>query len=585
MRCRLTRMVLVISCIGAVSGGAATAHAATKVVALPFVSSGSGNVELAYRLWLGVVDQLGGLPGVEVCRQGVVGRALWSAEGSSLATVQDALPAVLREAEARWVLTGYLRTDEQGRLRCTGLALRAGDAQPHSSPDYIIADGAEQPRAASDMAAYLATLVTGRETPRPAPRTEDVVSQVTMAGRALEAAVRAARADDPTARSDRLRELTLGVAALMAKDDRTPPTAALEEMLRSALVLEPGHIGAILLLGGLHLSRGARSDALAAFQWAATLAPDLTPLSDLSPAQPRTTDLDAWRRRAIELATIWCGVGDAATPTGPGEGPAEVAVPSAPIEVTAPAVEAEATEPRQPAAVTEPSAPADDRCVVLYTFAGGSGASAVRAATREATAGALDLELPADGSAAWTEGGGLTLGAPGSAVATRGPATPLIQALQTSGELTLELLVTPARPDQHGPARILSLSVDTARRNFTLAQEGDQYVLRLRTTGTDEQGMPEVRTPAGTLQAARQHVVATYGNNLIRLYVDGKCVVAEDRLGGFDNWSPDYRLLVGNEGTLDRPWQGVVERAAIYDRALRADEVEALCRELESGGR
>jgi hypothetical protein len=415
------------------------------------------------------------------------------------------------------------------------------------------------------MAAYLARLVAGVETPRPEPRTEDVVSRVAMAGRALDAAVRAARADDPTAKSGRLRDLTLAVAALMAECEWTPPVTAIEEMLRSALVLEPGHIGAILLLGGLHLSREARSDAMAAFQWAVTLAPDLTALSELLPAQPRVTDLDAWRRRAIELATAWCGAAREAAPAASGEAPAEVTSPSAPAEVTAPNV------------------PTDSRCLVLYTFTGSRPNRVAPAAARAGAAGALDLELPAGGAVAWSEAGGLTLAGPDAVVGTPGAAAPVTQALQASGELTLEVLLTPASLDQHGPARILSLSADTQRRNFTLAQEGDQYVLRLRTTRTDEQGMPEVRTPAGALRAVRQHVVATYGNSLVRLYVDGRCVAAEERLGGFDKWSPEYRLLIGNEGTLDRQWQGVVERAAIYDRALRADEIDALCRGLAPG--
>lgn len=572
MYARLARVVLVTCCVGALSGACATADAATRVLALPFVSAESRDADLAYRLWLGLVDRLDGLPGVEVCRQGTVGRALWSVENAAPDAIGGALPALLREADARWVLTGYLRTDEQGRLRCTGLALGAGDALARTSPDYVIADATEWPRASSEMAAYLTALVAGRETPRPTPRAEDVVAHVAEAGQALEAAVRAARAEDPTAKADRLRALTLSVAALMAVDDGAPPTAALEEMLRSALVLEPGHIGAILLLGGLHLSREARSDALAAFGWAVTLAPDLTALADLTPAEPRTADLDAWRSRAVELATIWCGLAGAPEPPVLEEGPSEAATPAA---------QADASPPNPPTAVAESSPPADPRCVVLYAFAGRPGGSTVPATTREATASDLDLELPADGATSGPEGAGLALGTPGAAVATRGPAATLTRALQASGELTLELLLTPASLDQHGPARVISLSTDTARRNFTLAQDGDQYVLRLRTTGTDEQGMPELRTPAGTLRAARQHVVATYGNSLVRIYIDGECVAREDRAGGFGNWSPDYRLLLGNEGTLDRPWQGLVERAGIYDRALRGDEIAALYQGLQ----
>jgi hypothetical protein len=44
------------------------------------------------------------------------------------------------------------------------------------------------------------------------------------------------------------------------------------------------------------------------------------------------------------------------------------------------------------------------------------------------------------------------------------------------------------------------------------------------------------------------------------------------RATDFSNWQ-DYPLLIGNEGTGDRPWRGVVRELAIYDRVLAGDEV------------
>lgn len=41
----------------------------------------------------------------------------------------------------------------------------------------------------------------------------------------------------------------------------------------------------------------------------------------------------------------------------------------------------------------------------------------------------------------------------------------------------------------------------------------------------------------------------------------------------FRNWDPTYRLFLGNEGTLDRPWQGTMHLVALYDHALTPDEV------------
>lgn len=41
-------------------------------------------------------------------------------------------------------------------------------------------------------------------------------------------------------------------------------------------------------------------------------------------------------------------------------------------------------------------------------------------------------------------------------------------------------------------------------------------------------------------------------------------------------WNPDYPLLIGNEGTSDRPWRGDVYFIALFQKALRAREAHAL---------
>lgn len=48
------------------------------------------------------------------------------------------------------------------------------------------------------------------------------------------------------------------------------------------------------------------------------------------------------------------------------------------------------------------------------------------------------------------------------------------------------------------------------------------------------------------------------------------------RLNDLRNWNEDFHLLVGNEESLDRPWEGEVFFAAIYNRALRLPEVQNL---------
>jgi len=58
------------------------------------------------------------------------------------------------------------------------------------------------------------------------------------------------------------------------------------------------------------------------------------------------------------------------------------------------------------------------------------------------------------------------------------------------------------------------------------------------------------------------------------LFLDGK-KVAEGTVGGdLANWDHGFQLSVANELTEDRPWLGELYQVAVYDRALKADDIE-----------
>ena len=52
--------------------------------------------------------------------------------------------------------------------------------------------------------------------------------------------------------------------------------------------------------------------------------------------------------------------------------------------------------------------------------------------------------------------------------------------------------------------------------------------------------------------------------------------ILPSRLNDLGRWQPDYKLFVGNEVTLDRPWEGTIQRLAVYDRALEQPETMQL---------
>jgi len=186
----------------------------------------------------------------------------------------------------------------------------------------------------------------------------------------------------------------------------------------------------------------------------------------------------------------------------------------------------------------------------------------------------LDLTLAKGSDARWSETGGLILGGGKSALWTAGPATKIINRLKATNRFTIEALITNDNDVQTGPARIVTISANPSVRNFTLGQNAHQFALRVRTNQTDAQGTPELSTGTKTALPMRQYVTVTFGDGVVQLYINSHLHISAKRPGNLSNWDPSYRLIIGNEGTLNRPWKGRVELVAIYDRALTPAEVK-----------
>ncbi len=210
-----------------------------------------------------------------------------------------------------------------------------------------------------------------------------------------------------------------------------------------------------------------------------------------------------------------------------------------------------------------------DGLVALYTFAG---------VQDGVISDDSDVEQPLplaieEGSGADAVEGELVVGQT-SLIASRRPATELAQACMATNEITIEAWVRPANLDQEGPARIVTLSRDTGERNFTLGQEHDRYIVRLRTTETGPNGTPPLEAPEGSLTTELAHVVYTRADDgTARLYIDGEEVATLQVGGDLSSWSEDYRLGLANELTRDRTWLGSISLVAVYSRALGPEEV------------
>jgi len=160
------------------------------------------------------------------------------------------------------------------------------------------------------------------------------------------------------------------------------------------------------------------------------------------------------------------------------------------------------------------------------------------------------------------------------AVLVDGADETLLNQCKKSGELSLEAIITSSSDRQSGPARIVSFSSDGYSRNFSLAQESNQLLLRLRTPQTGENGIkPE--TKLCSIEAGRSyHLIVTYRDGQLVCYLNGRKVKeTSDVRGNFSNWA-SHHFLLGDEwdGGGTRDWSGDIERFAILCRFIGDEE-------------
>ena len=147
--------------------------------------------------------------------------------------------------------------------------------------------------------------------------------------------------------------------------------------------------------------------------------------------------------------------------------------------------------------------------------------------------------------------------------------TDLWHALNEHSELTLEIVLSAAKVDQDGLARIVALADDGQRANLLLAQEGDELVFRLQTSAG--QKPQELRFPSGNLQEAT-HLAVTYREGSLTVYRDGVNVKSSEAEQGSFAWQ-EGSLTIGADASGMSNWHGTVEALAIHGRCLDSQEI------------
>jgi hypothetical protein len=187
------------------------------------------------------------------------------------------------------------------------------------------------------------------------------------------------------------------------------------------------------------------------------------------------------------------------------------------------------------------------------------------------------LNLTLSGDVTWVGGWGINVRrgkAQGSTTASR----KLHDLITSTGEYSIEAWVAPGNVAQED-SRIVSYSGGTTTRNFMLGQTLYSYDFYNRSSRTDQAGDPKLTTAAADedLQATLQHVVVTYepvGGR--RIYVNGRFTGDADPAPGgtIADWDDTFALVLGNEVSGDRQFQGVFRLVAMYNRALTPQQVQ-----------
>lgn len=216
----------------------------------------------------------------------------------------------------------------------------------------------------------------------------------------------------------------------------------------------------------------------------------------------------------------------------------------------------------------------DTNVIALYEFKTGTGNIAYDTSGVEP---ALNLTLTSGDM--WVGGWGINVRAGQKAQGSTIASKKLSDQIKASGEFTIEAWMAPANVVQED-AYAVSYSAGVMARNFTLAQREYQYEAFTRTNETDPNGMPILITNAADrdAQASLQHVVLTFDPvNGRRIFVNGNNTGDADPRGGggsLSDWDDTFALVLGNETSSNRQWQGVMRLVAIHNRALTLEQIQ-----------
>ena len=216
--------------------------------------------------------------------------------------------------------------------------------------------------------------------------------------------------------------------------------------------------------------------------------------------------------------------------------------------------------------VAAAAARAEDAVIAKFLFEEGTGDVAM---DTSGVGNPITLNLT---GTEWVAGGGLR-NVSGKAEASLDDSRKLFDRINATKAYSVEAWIITDAIDQDGPARVVSYSTNTQRRNFTLGQNSIYYQLRNRSGNTGDNGTPALEAENIQVDTVLQHVVVTFDEAEGRkVYMNGQ-LDNEENAADTLNWTDDQIFVLGNEVTNDRLWRGVFKLVAVHEKALSSLEV------------
>ena len=209
----------------------------------------------------------------------------------------------------------------------------------------------------------------------------------------------------------------------------------------------------------------------------------------------------------------------------------------------------------------------DDGLLVLYEFDEASG-STIK--DKGPLPSPLNLSIQNYGKVTRVDSG-VRIDQP-TVIASSAAATKISGAVKASGEVTVELWLSPADLAQMD-SMIVGLSANKNARNLAIIQEGASFDTYLRTRDTNTRGEPPTGAADALLEGMMHLVYTRAASGETAVYVNGVEVATGFTTNDLGNWINSHRLHLGAERDGGRSWLGTYYLLAFYDRVLTPAEV------------